>query len=217
MPSVLIYADDTSGELPQTLLWRDGVARTMARRQDDALALASNHQFDLIVVDRELPGAVELVRALRSEAATRAHSIAVVMASREFEPQDLELIEAGANAILRPPADEIWDQRLAALMRVPLRRTGRFPVELKIELMAGVRGVVGGTVLNLSEHGMLLETETAMALGADVDFWIYLQDEVTPLRGCGQVIRQDAPRRGGVRFFALESDGLARLRRFVQA
>lgn len=215
MPSVLICAPAGPRELTETVLWRDGVERTQTRQPDHALALALNHRYDLIVVDHRLPDAVDLVRSLRADPATRGHSIAVVMPRNDFDPYDLELIEAGTNAILRPPVDEQWDQRLAALMRVPPRRAGRFPVEVKVELMAGVSGVLSGAALNLSEHGMLLEADSPVRLGADLDFWIYLHDDVTPLRGCGQVVRQEAPQRGGVRFFALESDGLARLRRFV--
>jgi CheY-like chemotaxis protein len=217
MPSVLICTPAGLRELTETVLWRDNVERTQTKHADHALALAANHHYDLVVVDHAAQGAVGLVRSLRADPASRGSSIAVVMDRTEFDPYDLEIIDAGANAILRPPVDALWDERLAGLMRVPPRRAGRFPVELKVEVMAGVSGVLGGAALNLSEHGMLLEADSPLRLGMDLDFWIYLRDDVTPLRGCGQVIRQDGPKVGGVRFFALESDGLARLRRFVQS
>src|SRR5688572_22553568 len=146
MPSVLICVPSGPRQLKETVLWRHDVDREEARRQDDALALAHNQHFDLIGVDHGLPDAVCLVRSLRTDPATRGHSIAVVMGD-DFDAHDLEMLEAGANAILRPPIDAQWDERLSRLMRVPPRRAGRFPVEVKVELMAGVSGVLAGAVL----------------------------------------------------------------------
>ena len=216
MPSVLICGT-ANGELSETILWRDDIERRLARQREDALALAAGTRFDLIVVHDDFPEASLLIRDLRSDEVTRGQSIAVVVLMRdEFEPGDLELIDAGANAILRAPVSPEWDQRLGALMRVPPRRAGRFPIELRVETsVASAPSILAGTALNLSEHGMLLETDVPVRLGSDLDFWIYLRDAVTPLRGCGQIVRQDGPSRGGVRFFALEADGLARIRRFV--
>jgi CheY-like chemotaxis protein len=217
MPSVLICCTTVSGELPRTLLWRDEVERRLAHGTDEAIDLAASTRFNLIVVHHALPDAGALIRALRTAQATRMVSIAAVMSRREFEPADLDLIQAGANAILRPPLGPDWDQRLATLMRVPPRRIGRFPIELRVEATTAVfPQAAAGTVLNLSERGMLIETDVPLTLGSDIDFRIHLRDAPAPLRGCGQLIRQDTPLRGGVAFYALEAHGLARVRRFVR-
>src|SRR5947199_248793 len=63
---------------------------------------------------------------------------------------------------------------------------------------------VAGTILNLSEHGMLVETDVPMPLGADLDFKIHLRDAPLPVIGCGQIVRQETPQRNGVRFYGLE-------------
>jgi CheY-like chemotaxis protein len=219
MPSVLICADGAV-DLSSTILWRADVQRRRVATKEEARRAGEDQRFDLIVVDHDVPGANLLVRDLRLDAATRGSSIAVVMGRSEFEPADLDLIDAGANAILRPPVTPDWDRRLSELMRVPERCTGRFPVELRVDASVPTSAspsVLGGTVLNLSEHGMLLETDVPLSLGSDLDFWIYLRDAVVPLRGCGQVVREAGPSRGGIRFYGLEADGLARIRRFVRA
>jgi hypothetical protein len=216
MPSVLICAAGRETDvLSRTLLWRSDVERSVAKRREDVFALVSASAPNLIVVANGLPDAERLVRELRNAPGTRSVSIAVV-ADGEFDPVEVGLIQAGANAILRPPAGPDWDDRLGALMRVPPRRGGRLPVELQFEvMMGGFKEGAAGTVLNLSEHGMFVETDVAMPLGADIDFRVHLQDVPRPLRGCGQIVRQNGEQRSGIRFYALESQGLARVRAFV--
>jgi CheY-like chemotaxis protein len=218
MPLVLICAPGREAEgLTRTLLWRNGVERNVAKRREDAVSLAGAARLDLIVVDHGMPDAERLIRELRNAPGSRSVSIAVVGAA-EFDPFDVGLIQAGANAILRPPSGPDWDERLGALMQVPPRRTGRVPAELQFEVMAGgVKQRASGTVLNLSEHGMFVECDMHMPLGADIDFRIHLGDEARPLRGCGQIVRQEGELRCGIRFYALESQGLARVRTFVRS
>jgi hypothetical protein len=63
---------------------------------------------------------------------------------------------------------------------------------------------------------MLIETDFSLDLGLDVDFKIHLHDRPQPLAGTGQVVRHDAARKAGVRFYKLEGDGLQRVRAFVK-
>jgi CheY-like chemotaxis protein len=215
MPSVLICSTSGTQVLSKSLLSREGISCQVAKRPDDALRIAGETHPSLILVDSTFPGAEPLIHRLRNEPRTRTLSIAV-MARGDFDPGEVKLIEAGANAILRLPMGPEWDERLGELIRVPPRRAGRLSAEMRFEGTGGtLTQVVVGTVLNLSEHGMLVETDAAIPLGADIDFKIHLRDEGRPLKGCGRVVRQDVGYRIGVRFFALESQGLARVRRFV--
>jgi DNA-binding response OmpR family regulator len=183
----------------------------------EALAKVVLHSFNLIMVDSELAGADRLIAAVRANAATRAASI-VVMAHGDFSPEEVRLMEAGANAILRFPVGPEWDDRLSALVAVPQRRASRLAVQLQLEANAGEGiTVVAGTVLNISEHGMLVETDIELPLWVDIDFKIHLRDIPQPLLGCGQIVREAGTRRCGVRFYGLEADGAARVQRFVKA
>ena len=217
MPSVLICCGSIGRELPRTVLWRNDMERRVAHNREEALDLAGSSHFDLGVVVDDIGSPGLLIRDLRSGPSTRSLSIAVVMTHADFQPADLDLIDAGANAILRPPAGPEWDHRLGSLMHVPPRRAGRFPIEMRVEGQgAEIARSVAGTVLNLSEQGILVETDVPLPLGADIDFRIHLRDAPAPLRGCGQIVRQESPLRGGIRFYALEPHGLARVRRFVR-
>src|SRR5512138_1400598 len=143
--------DDALGE---TLLWRDEVERQTTRSADEALTAARAQQPDVILVDRDLPQAARLVHDVRRDAMLRRMSV-VVIARSDFEAVEVELLEAGANAVLRLPADADWDDRLARLVTVPARREVRCPVQLELEADAGP-GVqaAAGTALNLSVNGV---------------------------------------------------------------
>jgi CheY-like chemotaxis protein len=216
MPSVLICAGESVVKgLQGTILWRDDMERRTTASAQEAITMTLLSKPDLIVVDIKLASADALVAGIRANPVTRAVSI-VIIAHGEFDASDLRFLDAGANAILRFPASRDWDDRLSALLYVPVRRTARLAALLQFEASGGI-GVdtVAGTILNLSERGMLVETDIDMAMGSDLDFKIHLRDVPTPLIGCGQIVRQDSPRKSGVRFYGLEADGLERIRRFV--
>jgi hypothetical protein len=167
----------------------------------------------LVVVDRDLPQVQRLIESLRGDAATRELSIAV-FARGPMEDREVLLLAAGANAVLRLPAGSEWDGRLAELLSVAPRRAVRLPVRLEFEARSAM-DVVGGTVLNLSTSGMLVETRGRLEVGTDLDFSFLLAPEEPHLDGSGQVVRMAGPRCFGVRFYGLEGDGQERVRAFV--
>jgi CheY-like chemotaxis protein len=216
MTSVLLCSPDPlTDELLGTLIWRDGIERHLAGRFQDALVMAVSARPDLIVVDAALPEADRLISDLRLEAATASLSI-VAIAHGAVQPEEVRLLEAGANAILRLPAGPEWDERLSPLLLVPTRRATRLAVELQFEATTG-GGLtqISGTALNVSESGLLVETDLTLPLSTAIHFKIHLRDRSEPVLGCGQVVRQDGPHRAGVKFYGLEAEGLARLRRLM--
>src|SRR2546425_466775 len=82
----------------------------------------------------------------------------VALARGDFDSSEIELIQAGVNAILRLPPDPDWDDRLARLMHVPRRRNVHVPVHLVVqESYDSTEQVVPVVALNLSVNGMLVE------------------------------------------------------------
>ena len=98
---------------------------------------------------------------------TRSTAI-VALGRAEFDFAHLDLLEAGANAILPLPPGGDWDDRLTRLIHVPARREARFGVDLAIEggLRSGQR--FSGRALNLSVHGILLECRHPLDVGDDL-------------------------------------------------
>src|SRR5258708_1814316 len=102
MPTVLLCSTlDLEGDLGQTLLWRDDIARVVATHVDYARTLAVAARPQMALVDRDLSGAGELIADLRRDPVTRPLSI-VVLGRGDFDAEELDLLEAGANSTHRP-------------------------------------------------------------------------------------------------------------------
>ena len=215
MPSVLICAQrDLSRDLAATLLGRGGIDRFKAARLEDARLLARTTRPGLVLLDRDLPRVRELLETFREEPATHARSIAV-LAHGDIEPAELELLELGANAILRLPPDAGWDDRLSKLLKVPLRQEARMPVQIALESASGA-GSDAVQALNLSVTGMLLESRAALELFQELRFRFQLPDG-SRLAVRGRVVRQAGPAQYGVEFVDLEHAGKDAINDYVRS
>lgn len=215
--ALLCCEADLEADLRGTVLWRADFERHLARRLEDAQLMALTETPELVVVERELSWAPELVRVLRADPLTRAVSIAVVTRG-EFNPREVELLEAGANAVLRLPVGPDWDERLSRLAHVPTRAEARCGVDFEVD--ATVRQgapSLRGVALDLSTTGMLLLSPVELSVGEDVDFRFHLPGAGPLVAGCGRVVRQAGERRYGVEFYGLEGQGGEDVRRYVEA
>ena len=215
--ALLCCEADLEADLRGTVLWRADFERHLARRLEDAQLMALTETPELVVVERELSWAPELVRVLRADPLTRAVSIAVVTRG-EFNPREVELLEAGANAVLRLPVGPDWDERLSRLAHVPTRAEARCGVDFEVD--ATVRQgapSLRGVALDLSTTGMLLLSPVELSVGEDVDFRFHLPGAGPLVAGCGRVVRQAGERRYGVEFYGLEGQGSEDVRRYVEA
>lgn len=216
MPKALICCPSSfEGELRWTALWHDDVERRVCRTAPEGLDEARRFHPDIVVVDRDMESAHTLVLTIRHEAAIRRASI-VVVAAGDFNAAEADLLDGGANAVLRFPLSPEWDERLTRLLRVPTRREIRASVRFEIEARSGV-GIETheGTIVNLSVNGMLLETLLALQIGDDLDFSFALPDGAA-VRGCGRVVRVGARDSWGVEFYGLET-GADAVRTFVES
>jgi CheY-like chemotaxis protein len=216
MPLVLICTQsDLEAELAGTPLWRAEFERHTASRLEEAQMLAVASRPDLVAVDRDLPRAVRLVAALREDGATRRASI-VILARGDYDPLEVEMLEAGANAVLRLPPGPDWESRLRELLAVPVRKQARLAVHLQVEGFRSGGVPVEGFALDLSQTGMLLEVRAPLHPGDDLDLRFH-----TPGRDLiearARVVRQASPVRFGVQFAGLGSSERERIRRFVEA
>lgn len=214
--AVFVSPSDLGPELQGTALFRQNVERLRASRPEEVQRIADAGRLDLVVVDSALPGAAGLVTALRQDPVTRATAI-VALGRSEFGFGHLDLLEAGANAILPLPADRDWDDRLMRLIHVPVRKTTRFPVNMAIDggRLSGLS--VSGRALNLSVHGLLLECPHPLQVGEDLRLSFAMPEVGSGVKGTGTVVRVAGPERFGVEFTHVEGDGRVRIKRYVEA
>lgn len=217
MARILVCAPaPLTGELSGTVIWREGNEVRLATSFEDALSAAVSLRPELIFVDRDLPRALRLVEDLRHDAATRTISVAVG-ARGEFSDVELQLLQAGANAIVRLPAGPEWDARLSDLMRVPARRAMRVPVRIEFSGRTTVVETLWGAILNLSGTGMLIDVSETLGMGTNLEFHFLLPGERDAVQGKGQVVREDRARRYGVHFETLPRGAEERILRYVAA
>lgn len=213
MPTALICCSDAAtveADLGRSLLWRREFARRFATSLPAAQSLALERP-DIVLVDADLHWAASFVSWSRGHPSARVLPVAV-LARGEAGLSDLELLQRGANALLRLPAGPEWDRRLARLMHVPVRKALRMDVTFKVE----VSGWMGtethlATGVNLSETGMLVESSW-LQVGQDVHFAFELPGQPGLVSGRACVVRQAAPGRFGLEFAELSGECLVHIR-----
>jgi CheY-like chemotaxis protein len=214
--AVIVAASDLAAELGGTVLFRSNVERLRADGAEGARRAATDWgHVDVVVVDSAMPAAASVVAALRQDPLTRPTAI-VVLGRTEFGFDHLQMLEAGANAILPLPPGHDWDDRLVRLIHVPVRRGARFPVDLVFE--GGLRNgmMFTGRALDLSVHGLLLESAHPLDVGEDLHFAFVMPGWEGGVRGTGTVVRAATSRRFGVELTHVEGDGRVRIKRYVE-
>jgi CheY-like chemotaxis protein len=164
-----------------------------------------------ILVDRDLPAVRGFVEAIREDPATRQRSLAV-LARGAVKDVERELLEAGANVVLRLPPDPGWDERLSRLLTVPARYEARLPVRLDVD----TQPESAGAVVNISGGGMLLATRQALRLNDEVSFRVKLPDGTT-VAGRGRVARVAEKVGYGMEFVSLPDAGRAAIDQFLRS
>jgi DNA-binding response OmpR family regulator len=217
LPGILICASESvERELHASPVWRNDLERAVARNPTEALAQAGVLKPRLIVVDRDLQLSEFLVRQLRTREASRSASILIVAAG-EMSIDELGLLDAGANSVLRLPPGPEWDSRVEALLRVPTRKDSRIEVDLRVRGEAEEQAI-RGRALNVSSTGMLVQTAVALSVSSEVAFRLELPGFATSsgeVEGRARVVRQSASGEYGMSFVEMEPIGAEMLRRFL--
>jgi CheY-like chemotaxis protein len=216
MVSALICThSELEKDLGHTMLWRQDVERHVVTRLEEARMMALASRPSIVVVDRDLPWAGRLVAALREDPSTRGLSI-VVVARGDFDPGEVELLEAGANAILRLPLEFDSDERLERLVNVPVRKEARFSVSFRVDTYSSDAGPEPALALNLSQSGMLMEATGELSVGAPIEMQFPLGEEPPPVQTHGRVVRVAAHSQYGIEFTDVDADVSTRIRHFIE-
>ncbi len=176
---------------------------------------------DLLIVDEVFgpDGGVSVCRTLRDNAFWRPVSLMLVVPAGEQHLE--ECLVAGINDfILAPfPADELLDK---------VRRLTIIPARRELNTLARVREAredgttLLGKTLNVSRGGVLVEIESLLALGRNVDLEFFLPDDPAIVRASGRVIRRATELdlfhpAFGIRFLEMKEKDRERIERFVSA
>jgi CheY-like chemotaxis protein len=176
---------------------------------------------DLLVIDEAFgpDGGVSVCRTLRENDFWRPVSLMLVGPAGEQHLE--ECLVAGINDfILAPfPADELLD-KVRRLTIIPARRELNTLARVKEAREDG--GTLLGKTLNVSRGGVLVEIESLLALGRNVDLEFFLPEDQDIVRVTGRVIRRATELdlfhpAFGIRFLEVREKDRERIDRFVSA
>ena len=130
-------------------------------------------------------------------------------------------IRAGANLAIPAPLDPmVWDDTLEELLATPRRRDARIPARFVVWPQTSETSQ-RGTALNLSERGMLLETQQPLTVGATIEVFFELPGGQAGAEVVGQVVRESRPPGAspqyGVDFMLLRGNSRGEIHTFVES
>ena len=188
-----------SRDLQSTVLYRAGIERIETNSIQDAQTKLGGGGISLLVIHRNVSGVENLIRAVRKSSAQKKISI-VVISEDDFDPSEVEVLEAGANAILRLPPGDDFNDRLSRLMDVPARKDVRLPVRLQVVATSGFGATVPVLALNISSSGILVESNHGLEMGDEVNISFRFEESGEIFSANAHVSRNAGPNRYGARF-----------------
>ena len=200
-------------ELQETIVGRSDVRRRLAKSTHEARLIATNERPVLVLIDREFPNAAQLIADLRSEPTTRTVSI-VIVARGEMRSSELGFLEGGANRILRLPVTPEWNDRFGRLIQVPKRRDVRMPAQVRFQTSMGGGERLTGTVLNLSESGLLVECTGQFQVGMRAEVSFRLPSEYT-VAATARVVRSHGTNGFGLEFLRVPGAAVSEINSFT--
>ena len=185
---------------------------------EDAIALAFEKKFDLLIFDAEPNQRTlgDLVRALRGESSASCRSSLLVVAETRTAEAARELVGQGVNRVVTlDESEEAIEQHVADLLDIAPRAAVRFTARLTTVLDDGTLEIVGRTA-NVSVTGMLLQTTTSLNPGQRVDFEFLADNGEEMVSGRAEIARCAVADRGGVsgigiRFLEFDGNGRERI------
>lgn len=159
----------------------------------------SRRKVDGIIIDMEIPGALDLLRHIRSGGSSRG---SVIFACLGRGPESQGAIRAGANFALHRPlmADKVANifNVATGMMAAEKRRYYRHPLMVPVALKANGKDLEG-TMCNLSEGGMAIWSLNYHAKGSKLEFAFELPS-AGKIKGSGEVTWNGADGLAGIRF-----------------
>jgi CheY-like chemotaxis protein len=181
-----------------------GLAVECVKGSAIALLQIQRQHFDVLLIDIELHGSLELVEFGRRKS-QYGKTILIAMVASVDEGRRAN--QAGADFILNKPLDSEMTTKVLRTARTMIIREARESVREKIHAPATLS--VGdipfdGTVVDMSESGVGLECERDLQVGQQLQIEFSLPGSDRPVRCTGKVARVESGR-VGIKFLYLSA------------
>jgi diguanylate cyclase (GGDEF)-like protein len=183
--------NDTRGHVAgDRVLVRTAALVTQSMRQIDVCARYGGEEFAVILPDTDRDGAVVVADRIRARVSRQRTTVTLSGGVATFPDDALDpaqLLREADRLLYRAKADGKNCVRHNDPNR---RRHDRHAVTLPVEVTVAPRLVIEGTVRNVSEGGVLLETVQAVTVGSRLGL-TSRTPEGTPISVHGQVVRSE--------------------------
>ena len=202
LTSLVVCADAKAVQVLSRILREMGIRAEHCGDSQQAISRLQTDRFDALLVDCENEnGARQLVTAAKSSATNR-NSLVIAIADTTNNVR--EILAEGVSFVLYKPlsADRVSNSLRAARALLPneRRRKARVPLYGPVSIAYGSSENVPANLVDLSEEGVAIRSERALAPTAKVYFEFKLPDHSSTIRLAGEVVWTDFTGRVGLQF-----------------
>ncbi len=189
-----------------------------------ALEIIGHVSIEVLMVRYPLPDLdmeAFLESARHPDSACR-HSPLLLLTTADLLDEAQGFIGRGANrAVDLASADGQIQEMVSSLLHVAPRKAARFLARMEVKL-GETKDMILCQTENLSSTGMLIRTEKRYDMGTQIHFEFSLPDDIRPLVGVAEVVRQTMPGRDsvggvGVRFISFVGDSQRRFESYINS
>ncbi|HET7207218.1 MAG TPA: PilZ domain-containing protein [Terriglobales bacterium] len=201
LKALLMCRNQQSLRLLKTVLDDFEIGQDCCCSAQEAIELVTRGNYSALVLDFDLPGAIQAARFARlTPPHRRPVTFAMLGASAEIE----SALQAGANFALYKPlsAEQVTHSVRAAygFIRQDRRRSDRQAVETVVYLLFGKQAAIPTLMLDLSEEGLSVQAAAPLPTFDKVDVHFLLPGARRPIEGAAEVIWADDAGRAGLFF-----------------
>ncbi len=187
-----------------------------------ALELTAYVSIEVLLVRYPLPD-MDLgvfLQAVRQPDSKCLTSPILLLADADSATETSSYIGRGANRVLHlEDAEDELQATVSSLLAVAPRKNARFLARMEIKL-GGAKDMILCQTENLSASGILIKTERRYEKGTRIDFEFSLPDDIRPISGVAEVVRQTMVGRDkvggiGMRFLSFAGDSQRRFESYV--
>jgi len=203
LTSLVVCADAKAVQVLSRILREMGIRTEHCGDPQQAINRFKTDRFDALLVDCENEAAAKQVVTAAKSSATNKNSLVIAIADSTNNVR--EILAEGVSFILYKPlsADRVSNSLRAARSLLPneRRRKPRVPLYGPVSITYGTAENVPANLVDLSEQGVAIRAERALAPSAKVYFEFRLPDHgSSTVRLAGEVVWTDFTGRIGLSF-----------------
>ena len=203
LTSLVVCADAKAVQVLSRILREMGIRAEHCGDPQQAINRFKIDRFDALLVDCENEAAARQVVAAAKSSATNKNSLVIAIADSANNVR--EILAEGVSFVLYKPlsADRVSNSLRAARSLLPneRRRKPRVPLYGPVSIAYGTSENVPANLIDLSEQGVAIRAERALAPSAKVYFEFRLPDRgSSTVRLAGEVVWTDFTGRIGLSF-----------------